>query len=260
MAKTSKSSFAVAWGKQLKLFREAASMTQEGLADRIGYARSTIASLESGAFPPGVDICLACDNALDLKGHLIELRKDLIDVELFGPWYRDWVQIERAASVIRGVAVVLLPGLLQTRAYALAVLEGDEDAITSRMDRQAIFDKENPPTVRYVLDQQIFERPTGGAEVMIEQIEHLEELMATGRVSIQISPAGSIPGLNSSFDLATVDGETLGYLDGTTKGTVLTQREDVLELEAVYDRILAEALPSAMSLEMLRKLKERWQS
>lgn len=252
-------SLAGAWGRQLKLYREAAGLTQEQLAERIGYSRSTIANLEAGTFPPGTDVATALDAALDAGGRLVELRKDLVGIEIFGPWHRDWLEIERQATALRGSAVVLLPGLLQTPAYARVVLEGDEDRIASRLDRQtAIFDKDNPPTLRYVLDEHVLGRPIGGPEVMAEQMEHLEELVARGRAHVQVCPAGAVPSVLGAFDLATMDGESLGYLEAETQGTVLTKRHDVLALETIYEKILAEALPSTASLENIRRMKDQW--
>jgi hypothetical protein len=149
---------------------------------------------------------------------------------------------------------------LQTQAYARTVLEGDDDAVAARLDRQGVFDKDSPPTVRYVLDQHVLERPIGGPEVMAEQLAHLEEMVTTGRVHIQICPSGVVPSVSSYFDLATVDGISLGYLEAETQGRIVTKREDVLPLEAVYEKLLAEALPSSASLETLRRTKEQWKT
>lgn len=261
MSKTkNSSSFGLAWGKQLKLFREAAGLTQEALAARVGYSRSTIASLETGTYQPSEEVAEACDKGADAKGHLIQLRLDHVAIEVVEPWFRDWLAIEREAKSIRGCAFVLVPGLLQTPAYARAVLEGDEDAVAARMARKEIFDKEKPPSIRYILDQQVLERPVGGPEVMAEQLAHLEEVVTTRRVHIQICPSGAVPSAYSSFVLATVEGATLGYLEAEIRGFVLTKREDVLDLEAVYDKLLAESLPSADSLDLIRRVKEQWKS
>jgi DNA-binding XRE family transcriptional regulator len=260
MSKTSKSSsFGLAWGRQLKLFREAADLTQEALGARIGYARSTIASLETGTFQPGEDIAEACDRGAEAKGHLIQLRLDHIAIEVVEPWFRDWLAIERDATTIRGCMFVLVPGLLQTPTYARAVFEGDEAAVAARMERRAILDKEEPPFVRYILDEQVLERPVGGPEVMAEQLAYLEELVTSRRVHIQISPS-AVSCTNASFELATVDGATLGYLEAAIKGFVLTKREDVLDMERWFEKFLAEALPSSASLDLIRRMKEQWTS
>jgi transcriptional regulator with XRE-family HTH domain len=257
---TKPSSLAAAWGMQLKLYREAAGLTQEQLAARVGYSRSTIANLEAGNFAPGTDVAAALDPAVGADGRLVRLRDDLIAIEVVGPWYRDWLQIQEHATALRGSAVVLVPGLLQTPAYARAVFEGNEDAVAARLAEQAILTKEDPPTIRFVLDQQLLERPIGGAEVMAEQLAHLEDMVTSGRANILICPSGAVPGASSSFVLATVDGTSLGYLEAATKGFVLSKREDVLALEAWYEKVLTEALPTSASLETLRRMKDTWKT
>lgn len=254
------SSLATAWGMQLKLYRDEAGLTQDQLAERVGYSRSTIANLEAGNFQPSTEVAAALDPAVQASGRLLRLRTDLVGIEVVGPWYRDWLEIARQATALRGSAVVLVPGLLQTPAYARAVFEGNEDAVNARLDEQAILTKEDPPTLRYVLDHHVLERPIGGSEVMAEQLAHLEEMVTSGRAHIVICPSGAFPGASSFFALATVDGESLGYLEGETQGFVLTKRHDVLALETWYEKILTEALPSSASLDTLRRMKDQWKT
>jgi transcriptional regulator with XRE-family HTH domain len=261
MSKSSKSSsLALAWGRQLKMHREAAGLTQEALATKVKYARSTIASLETGAFIASEDVAKALDDAVNAKGLIVMLRKDMVDIEIVPEWYRDWLQIEQQATAIRGNLLVLVPGLLQTPAYARVVFEGNEDAVAARLTHQAILDKDDPPTLRYVLDQHVLERPIGGKAVMAEQLAHLEDAVTSGRAQLFICPSGAIPSVVAPFYLANVDDQSLGYLEAETQGVVLTKRRDVLELETIYEKLLVESLPSGASLEAIRKAKQRWQS
>jgi DNA-binding XRE family transcriptional regulator len=259
MSKTkNSSSFGLAWGRQLKLFREAAGLTQEALAARVGYSRSTVASLETGTYQPSEEVAEACDRGAEAKGHLIQLRLDHVAIEVVEPWFRDWIALEREAKLIRGCAFVHVPGLLQTPAYARVVYEGDEDAVAARMERKSVFDKEDRPTIRYILDQQVLERPVGGPEVMAEELAYIEELITTGKAHIQICPSAAVPAVSGSFALATVEGATLGYLEAAVRGFVLTKHEDVLALEMWYDKLLAESLPTSASLDLIRRTKEQW--
>jgi DNA-binding XRE family transcriptional regulator len=261
MSKSSKSSsLALAWGRQLKMHREAAGLTQEALAKKVGYSRSTIASLETGAFIASEEVALALDEAVGANGLIVMLRSDMVSIELISEWHRDLRQIQQQATAIRGAAIVLVPGLLQTPTYARAVFEGDEDALAARLEDQAVLEKDDPPALRWVLDQHVLERLIGSHEVMAEQLAYLEELVTTGRAQIFICPSGAVPSVIAPFWLANVDDQTLGYLEAETQGFVLTRRQDILDLEAVYEKLLVEALPRSASLEALRKAKQRWTS
>lgn len=260
MSKSSKSSsLALAWGRQLKKHREAAGLTQEALAQKVGYSRSTIASLETGAFIASEDVAIALDEAVGANGLIVLLRDDMVSIEIVPEWYRDWMEIERQATTIRGSVIVLVPGLLQTPAYARAVFEGNEDAAAVRLANQAILDKDDPPILRYVLDQHVLERPIGGPEVMAEQVAYLEEVVSSGRAQLYICPSGAVPSTASPFFLANIDDQSLGYLEAETRGFVLTRRHDVLQLEALYEKLLVESLPSAASLDAIRRAKQRWE-
>jgi hypothetical protein len=184
----------------------------------------------------------------------------MVSIEIVPEWYRDWLQIQQQANLLRGNGVVLVPGLFQTQAYARTVLEGREDAVAARLDQQRVLEKENPPTLRFVLDQHVLDRPIGGPEVMAEQVAHLEQLMTSGQAQFFICPSGAVPSVIAPFYLATLGDDSLGFLEAETHGFVLNKRQDVLELEAVYEKLLVEALPTSASLEAIRKAKQQWQS
>jgi hypothetical protein len=108
-----------------------------------------------------------------------------------------------------------VPGLLQTEAYARALLGsstllgGDEveTHLITRMERQEILFREDPPHFTAVLDEQVLRRPVGGPEVMRDQLLHLAKVCAAQpRVRVQIVPisAGTYAGLNGPFVIATL--------------------------------------------------------
>ena len=247
------------WGEMLKHYRDKAELSQDQLGDLLPYSSSHVASVETGRRSPSADFAARCDDALRTGESLSRLREMLLKQAAVPSWFRPWVEVEQEAITLRGFGALLIPGLFQTEQYARVVLEGDDEAVAARMERQAVLTKEDPPTVRYLLDEVALTRPIGSAEIMAGQLDHLEQLVHTERAHIQVSPSGSVPSVGGSFDLATVDGEALGYLEAETQGMVLTKREDVLDLEGVYEKILGEALPRTASLDSIRRLKEEWQ-
>lgn len=59
-------------GRLLAALRRAGRLTQQSLAQRIGYGRSTIANVETGRQNAPQDFWLRCDNALAAQGQLVE--------------------------------------------------------------------------------------------------------------------------------------------------------------------------------------------
>ena len=133
---------------------------------------------------------------------------DLLEGESLPGWMRDWLDEERRASALRAFELSVIPGLLQTPDYARTVLDGDEAAVTARLERQAILNGENPPTLRCVLDETVLTRGFGDAKVMRDQLEHLVNSVSP-RLAVQIVPSGvRYEGLAGAFTIATVDGST----------------------------------------------------
>ena len=54
---------------RLKETRQAAGLTQEGLADRVGVTRQTIIAIEKLKFVPSVKLALEIASALDVPIH-----------------------------------------------------------------------------------------------------------------------------------------------------------------------------------------------
>jgi len=112
-------------------------------------------------------------------------------------WLETYVGLEQGTSVIRSYEIQCIPGLLQTEAYARAVIRlghraaGEqeiEDRVRLRMRRQQILTKPDPARLWSIIDEGTLRRPVGGREVMRSQIEHLIEWSALRNVTVQVLP------------------------------------------------------------------------
>ncbi|RSS98601.1 DUF5753 domain-containing protein, partial [Streptomyces sp. WAC05374] len=112
-------------------------------------------------------------------------------------WFQAYVGLEEAAARIRTYEVQFVPGLLQTKEYARAVVTAGSAGISSdeiarrvdlRLERQRVLDRPDGPFFWAVIDEAALRRPIGGAEVMRAQLEHLADLMRQPNITIQIMP------------------------------------------------------------------------
>ena len=117
--------------------------------------------------------------------------------DLLPTWFQAYVGLEEAAARIRTYEVQFVPGLLQTKEYARAVITagaaglGAEEIarrVDLRLERQRVLDRPDGPVFWAVIDEAALRRPIGGAEVMRAQLEHLAELMRQPNITIQIMP------------------------------------------------------------------------
>src|SRR5579859_1114077 len=111
-------------------------------------------------------------------------------------WVEPYFGLEAAASFIREYELQFVPGLLQTEAYARAVIRlgtsASEDEVArraeARISRQELLRRDHPPKLWAVLDESALRRAIGGAEVMREQLRHLIDMCDHPAVTLQILP------------------------------------------------------------------------
>ncbi|WP_406074254.1 helix-turn-helix transcriptional regulator [Micromonospora sp. NBC_01638] len=252
--------------EELRYMRAARKMTQEDLAKAVNYSPSTVAMVETGARKPPPDFWDRVDVALDTGGAFARM------LARFGSpqWLREWEANERQATVLRSYQNMVVPGLLQTAAYARALFRSvglfDEQEVErraeARLGRQAVLADENPPQLVAVLDEHVLRRPVGGPVVMREQLLRLVKLVnERPRVRLHIVPAsvGAYPGFAGAFVLATLPtGEDVAYLDDQLKGQVIDHAEDVLAVRSSWESIQGEALPPRQSIELLTEVAKSW--
>jgi Domain of unknown function (DUF5753)/Helix-turn-helix domain len=112
------------FGAEVRRARIAAGLTLAGLAATIPCDASTVSRIEAGTLSPGQRFAVACDEAFPQMGGWFS--RFCHDSRTWAgphpPWFRDWVETEQRATVIRWWEPLLIPGLLQTPDYARAVL------------------------------------------------------------------------------------------------------------------------------------------
>lgn len=257
------------FGYELRRRRLAAHLTQEGLAEKIGYSGGLVSMVETGRRMPKADFAQRVDDQLQLNGVLLrmwdECRADGVQL-----WFIPWLEAEQKATTLHSWEHSLVPGLLQTSDYARTLFRGEplyqhskvDQGVASRLDRQAIFDREDPPMMWAVLDEVVLQRPVGGAVVMRKQLEHLLTMTEHPCIAVQIVPQRSActPGLLGAFMLAHVQGQDVAYLETANDGKVVASPEDVRNLRTRYDAIRVHALPQAESGQLIKEWLQKWTS
>lgn len=178
----------------------------------------------------------------------------------------DYLGFEAEASTISVYQPAVIPGLLQTAAYAAvsarasgAVTEADIDqVVTARMERQKLL--HDDLNLLAIVDESALLRLTHSPEVAKEQITHLIKLgEGVNRVSLQVLPlsAGLHASMGSGFvilDYADTSDPSLVYLEGRTGGTFLEKTEEVGDYRQVFASLMRSALSENESVKTLKRL------
>ncbi|MBT8227757.1 MAG: helix-turn-helix domain-containing protein [Dactylosporangium sp.] len=188
-------------------------------------------------------------------------------------WFQSYLGLESSASLIRTYEVQFIPGLLQTREYARAVVllghgrsvgEEIDRRVNVRLTRQQLLSRANPPQLWAVIDEAALRRPIGGVSVMRGQIEALIEITKRPNVRIQIVPfsAGGHAAAGGAFSILRFpegDLPDVVYIEQLTSALYLDKRDDVELYITAMETLCVEAETPARTVEILHEMLDRFQ-
>jgi hypothetical protein len=163
----------------------------------------------------------------------------------------------------------MIPGLLQTPEYARWIMRAarpryvDEDIesdVQSRIDRQDIFNRDNPPMVWFVIDESTLYRPFGGKEVMRNQLLKLEKMAGKPSVVIQVMrfSATGHPGNEGSLRIIEfTDNPSLWYTEQWSTGKMTEEKDEVKAAVTYFDLIRASAMSPEQSARFIASVREK---
>jgi transcriptional regulator with XRE-family HTH domain len=263
------------FGAELRFYRTQAGLSQAELAALVSISHDVISKIETGeraparGFPDRLDAVPELDTRAGLARLWNHLSKS-VRHRVYPGWFDRWPDAEARAIALRWYEPLLVPGLMQTDQYARAVLRtriGDTDEeidemVAARMGRQAVLDKDKPPTLWVVLDEGVLHRAVGGTYVMSEQLGRVADAARRPNVVIQVIPAGTgaHQGLNGgAFIVADLPGTgSVAYQDTAVSGQIVESPEGIAALAVLWDTLKAEALSRAASLELIEEVAKTW--
>jgi transcriptional regulator with XRE-family HTH domain len=261
------------FGAEVRRAREAAGMTQTEFGATVPCDGSVVSKVEAGTLAPTERFAAACDEAFPyMAGWFTRFYQD---ARRWGDgpypsWFQPFVAHEAAAQALRTVQHSVMPGLLQTRGYARAVLgthpdtseEKLDELVAGRLDRQVILDRVDPPRLWAVIDEAVLHREAGDAKVMHDQLLHLADMAARPNVTVEVIPygAGAHSGLLGAFVIADFrDDPSIVYLETADGGQLVEQPAAVARVALVFDTLRSEALPRRASRDVIIKVaEEKW--
>ncbi|MFJ6053070.1 helix-turn-helix transcriptional regulator [Streptomyces sp. NPDC092307] len=251
---------------ELRRLREEAGLKQAQLGAIIFCTGSLIGMIENGKRVPTRDFSERVDAALGTGGVFSRL-VGLVLRSVLPTWFQAFAEMEARATYISTFQAQVVYGLLQTEAYAKALVSVEfpdraDEIAAARMERQRILMREEPPVLLVVLDEALLHRNVGGREVMRNQLAHLLSFADRPWVQIQVMPfsAGEHTGMTGSFTLLRFEGDPdLFYTESYDSGHMTANPKVIKERSVGYARLQAEALsPAASALLIARVMEERY--
>jgi transcriptional regulator with XRE-family HTH domain len=251
--------------RQLKLWREAAGLTQAEFGAAIKYGEETVSCVERGRRIPRPEYLDAADEVLGAGGKIAAMKKDVAEVR-YPKKVRDLKKLEAEATELCAYNNSVIHGLLQTEKYARAVLSARrppftadqlEQQVSARVARQEIVsDTTARPLFNFVQCESTLRRPIGGKMAMREQLERLLQVAKFPNVDLQVLPLSreENSGLDGSFRLLRLgDGSTVGHVEVAHISRVIAEPKEVQLLDIQYGIIRAQALSPRESMALIEK-------
>jgi hypothetical protein len=175
---------------------------------------------------------------------------------------------EARAHTVRYWVPIILPGIVQTPAYATELFKAPRfdaakvaERLEVRMSRQGILERPDPPDITIVLWEPVLHHQIGTGETMRGQMARLVELSDMLTVTIHVLPSshGANRGLGGAIQLAAAaDAPELLLSDSLVEDQLTNDPVLVRRASSIFNNVRADALNRAGSRDILMEAMERW--
>ncbi|MGP2438884.1 helix-turn-helix domain-containing protein [Streptomyces sp. JW3] len=267
-------------GAELRRLRKSRGLRAADVAQHLGCSETRVSRIESGTGRARLqdgELGSLCELYEITDEQQIQTLRNLASGAVSGSaWWDAYREIlpsgldtllsfETDAAAERAWEPVLVPGLLQTSAYAREVLAAwpanrpldIEDLVRVRARRAELLTKDSAPLELWaVLDETAIRRPIGTAEAIREQIGHLLEMSRLENVTVQLMPVskGAHPGLGGAFAILDFeDASPVAYVDSPAGNLYFDRAYDVRKFSRSLDLLRAHALDPDDTAALLQK-------
>ncbi|MEY9992290.1 transcriptional regulator with XRE-family HTH domain [Streptomyces sp. V4I8] len=254
-------------GAELRHARERKGLSQEALGLKLFVSGTFVGQLEAGTRRLRPDMARMIDEVLGTGG-FFERNCAAAAKSKYEDHFAEAAEAEAQATAIRQYAPLLIPGLLQTPAYAQAVNraydptaaeETIEEWTAGRMERVRLLDHPTKPLLWAVLDEAALRRVTGGRAVMAEALRHIASLARRNRVVVQVLPfsAGAHAAMQGALKLMEFEGAPpLAFYEGVSNGRLEDDPATVTQQKFRFDFLVASAHSREKSLALIEALAQ----
>lgn len=178
---------------------------------------------------------------------------------------RTLINHEVRATDIMEFEPCFIPGLLQTEDYARTLLERSatlspdliESRVTTRLSRQTLFSRLDPPTCTFLLHEQAMRLPVGGPVVMSNQLHHLLRLSVRSCITIRLIPVaiGAHAGVAGAFRLMeSVEYQPVVYIEEENGVHYLEEPAEIAAYNKIFTALANCALDEGQSRDLIADL------
>jgi len=257
-------------GAELRHARERKGLSQSELGEPLFVSGSFIGQLEAGTRRLHLEYAAQIDEILGTNGFFERNCKALAKSK-YPDHFAEAAEAEAIATAIREYATLLIPGLLQTRAYAEAVFRAYKPTapkaeidplVAARLERAHLLDDPTTPLLWAILDEAAIRREVGSGAVMGEALQHVAKLAREHRIIVQVLPfgAGAHASMTGALKLMEFeDAPSLSFVEGPDMGKLLDDPATVARHTLTFDLLQAAAHSPQDSLALLESVAQDYE-
>ncbi|NUV53646.1 helix-turn-helix domain-containing protein [Streptomyces coelicolor] len=266
---------------ELKKLREKSALTCAQVGQALDWSGSKVNRMETGSGrvqPSDVDaLCRFYDTSDELREFLKSLAREAktrgwwqVHGAGVPEWFNIYIGLEQDASTLRQYQCEVLPGLMQTEAYARELhmtgahmsAEDIDRAVRVRLERQDMLTRPEAPDAWFVVNEGAVRNVIGDREVMRDQLEKVLEAADLPSVTLQVLPfdSGTYPATGSFTMLGfpAPEDPDLVYRDGITDAVYLEGEHHVREYTRAFDGLRAAALSPQRSARLVQSVVKEY--
>jgi transcriptional regulator with XRE-family HTH domain len=261
-------------GRALRKLRDAKGMTSEAAGKAVGIDQSTLSKFETADRNVSRAVLIALMSIYEAdkrtQDELLALHATAKEKGWFQPYgvqpgaYVDW---ESEATKVQDFEPLLIPGILQTPAYAEEVIAASQPDMSdeeraqwaaTRKARAELLDDLGDTQLWYIVGEAALRTQVGGLEVMRDQVGHiLNTIKNVPGLTVQVLPyeAGAHMAMTGAFSILTfADLPPLGAVEHVISTAWFERTADLNVLTTAFGRLSAQALSPKESRQWLEKL------
>src|SRR5690606_34924567 len=266
---------------ELKKLREGSTLTCAQVGQALDWSGSKVNRMETGSGrvqPSDVDaLCRFYGTSDELREFLKSLAREAktrgwwqVHGAGVPEWFNIYIGLEQDASTLRQYQCELLPGLMQTEAYARELhttgahmsSEDIDRAVRVRLERQEMLTRKDAPDTWFVVHEGAVRNVIGDRELMRDQLERVLDTMALPSVTLQVLPfdSGTYP-VTGSFTMLgfpAPEDPDLVCRDGITDAVYLEGEHHVREYTRAFDGLRAAALSPQRSARLVESVVKEY--
>lgn len=255
----------IPFGSEVRRLRIEQGFSQAKLGTKINVSAGMVGHIERATRPANRAQVDKLEEVFATGGELLRIWSEIMRRRNVPEWFQDALLMERQSQRIEEYHPILIPGLLQTEAYAEVLIRSwqpqatDKEVsglVNGRLQRLDYL-RARRPALWFIVDEIVVTRPVGSFEILDKQIRKIVGLAQDGTIRFQVLPTRPRhPGMCPPFRIMSLKEQRVVYVEHALGGQTESASEKVTKMGVRFGAMQADALSPDDTVVYLEKLRK----